>query len=349
MSWAAPGGRPPLGSTSRLAIVLAAALAVLTGGLFWFPARVLAPYLLLALSVWGGRWLGWAGGLAVGAVAGGAAEVVALRGASGALGPAAQPWWLPGAFYALLGLAAGVDMRRSRRKLAGERASRQELARVHARTLVACAGLVARRDQETAYHCERVAENACNIGRAVGLPERELNSLFWAGMLHDLGKVSVPTTILLKEEGLTQEEFEVVKRHPVVGAELLLDISPRFQAIAEGVRSHHERWDGSGYPDGLAGERIPLFGRIVAVADVFEAMTAPRPYHAPLPPKAAMRHLEERAGLEFDPRLVELAGELREKRLLLTQNDDYNALTNRNSDIFSTGFWLDRDEAEAAD
>lgn len=331
----------------RVVALLLTPLGLLAAAAAWHPVAVAVPFglvfVVLAAARLGGVWAGAAEGLYVAAV-----SWVAL-GEAWAYPPAgtAEPWWLPALFFLLLGVVAGAATVRNGRRLSRERASRQELAAIHARTLMTCADLVARRDQPTAHHCERVAQNACSIGRAYGLDDHALNALFWAGMLHDLGKVSIPTTILLKEGRLTDEEFEAVKAHPVVGARMLADISPRFHQIAQGVRSHHERWDGSGYPDGLAGDAIPVFGRILAVADVFEAMTAPRPYHPPLASAEVMRFLRERSGIDFDPDIVVLAGELYGRGVLQTHADDFR-LEDLNSDIFTTGFWREQGVVERA-
>jgi putative two-component system response regulator len=111
-----------------------------------------------------------------------------------------------------------------------------------------------------------------------GLTPTEVDTIEWGGILHDIGKLAVPAAILRKPGPLTPDEWVEVRRHPTVGAEVLLSSSDGLAPLAAAVRSHHEWWDGSGYPDGLVGERIPLAGRIIAVADVFDSVTHPRPY-----------------------------------------------------------------------
>src|SRR5205814_2771206 len=123
------------------------------------------------------------------------------------------------------------------------------------------------------------------------------------GWLHDVGKIAVPDQILTKRDSLSDEEWELVQRHPVVGAELLRNF-PELASACPGVRHHHERWDGRGYPDGLAGEEIPLEARIVAVCDAFRVMVEPRPYRPVLDREAARAELERCSGTQFDPSVV---------------------------------------------
>jgi putative two-component system response regulator len=158
----------------------------------------------------------------------------------------------------------------------------------------------------TAEHSQRVGAIARAIGMELGLPDADLEVVHWAGLLHDLGKLAVPEQILSKRGPLTPEEWAKVQRHPSVGSDLLRTISPGLDPVAAAVRAHHERWDGSGYPDGLAGTEIPLGGRIVAVADVYDALTHPRAYRPNAYTRAAaIEHLTTNAGRHFDPDVVE--------------------------------------------
>lgn len=172
------------------------------------------------------------------------------------------------------------------------------------RVLASLARTVEVRDQHTQGHCRRVAKNAVALGRQLGLAESDLEVLHWSGLLHDLGKIAVPEYILMKNGRLSEEEFSEIRRHPAYGADLLASVSAEFQPIAEVVRSHHERWDGLGYPLGLRGEDIPLLARIVAVVDVFEALTSDRPYRSPMPVEQAMMYIAHGAGTQFDPAIV---------------------------------------------
>ncbi len=343
---------PPTGLARRLVDPRVAALVtvpVVVLVLTWGLGRVtpgipfLALFVVLAAGLWFGPVAGAIEGVYAAVVLGpwiGGVVVVGTRGGQG-------PWWGPPLFFAILGLAAGIATDRLRKRLAAEEAQRRELTRVHARTLITFANLVAHRDQPTAYHCERVAANVRSLGKLYGLRGNELNALYWAGMLHDLGKVTTPAAILLKDRSLTPEEYRIIQQHAAMGAEVLLDISPRFRPIAEGVRSHHERWDGSGYPDGLAGEAIPLFGRLLAVVDVFEAMTAPRPYRGPMPRDEVLEHLRKRSGSEFDPEIVHLFECLYQEGRIRTYADGQPAPADLATGIFSTGFW-DAPDGDAA-
>jgi HD-GYP domain-containing protein (c-di-GMP phosphodiesterase class II) len=180
------------------------------------------------------------------------------------------------------------------------------LEETHSATLKAFSAVVEVHDGPTGEHCERVAENARTLGEALSLNPIELDQLYWAGILHDVGKVAVPASIIQKPGPLSEEEYEQVKRHPAFGANLLRTITDSFEAVARGVESHHERWDGSGYPNGLKAETIPLFGRILAVVDVFEALTSDRPYRDALPPDEALMMLRAGAGTAFEWGLVAL-------------------------------------------
>jgi putative nucleotidyltransferase with HDIG domain len=158
----------------------------------------------------------------------------------------------------------------------------------------------------TAQHSERVGALARSIGVEIGVEGVDLEVLHWAGLLHDIGKLAVPEEILTKPGRLTPEEWIQVQRHPAVGSELLRTISSGLEPVAAAVRAHHERWDGSGYPDGLAGEDIPLAGRIVTVADVYDALTHPRAYRRDAyTAAAAIEFLVASVGRQFDRRVVE--------------------------------------------
>ncbi|OCT15936.1 hypothetical protein A8709_09950 [Paenibacillus pectinilyticus] len=163
------------------------------------------------------------------------------------------------------------------------------------------------RDAYTAGHSTRVAKYSLMIGRAVNLNEQELDWLNKTALLHDIGKIGVRDAVLLKDGRLTDEEFEQIKRHPDLGESILKQIEPAeaMAPLLPGVRSHHERYDGAGYPDGLKGQDIPLNGRIIAVADAFDAMTSDRPYRKGMPVEKAIAILAEGKGTQWDPRFVQ--------------------------------------------
>jgi putative nucleotidyltransferase with HDIG domain len=228
-------------------------------------------------------------GLAAGPVLG------SLTGSSGSASDGS--WLLLTALYLSVGVLAGrlIDLIDERRK---------EVIRTQIDTLRSFAVAVETEDEGAGEHCERVAANARSLGEAVGLSRHQLEELYWAGLLHDIGKVTVPREILRKPGGLTLEEYLVMRRHARLGANLLSSIGS-FRRVAEGVGSHHERFDGSGYPGGLRGADIPLYGRILAVVDVFEALSSDRPYRRALTREDALAELRRSAGSQFDPELVE--------------------------------------------
>jgi len=162
------------------------------------------------------------------------------------------------------------------------------------------------KDPYTRGHSERVAEYAMSLAKATGkVNESELNHFYYACLLHDIGKVQIPDTILTKSGKLEEEEYEIVKAHPVVGAKAIEDVEGIADNIAV-IYHHHERWDGKGYPDGLVGEETPLVARITAVADAFDAMTSTRSYRPALPFEEAYKRILDGKGSQFDPELVEV-------------------------------------------
>lgn len=209
-------------------------------------------------------------------------------------------------FLAIVGLLVGAFGEGLRRRRWRIERTQARLDTLYGRSLRLFARLVSERDKETSGHCERVAHNCVVVGRAMNLSSHTLKLLYWAGLLHDLGKLGVPESILQKPDKLTTEEFEEVKRHAALGAELLLSVSQDFQPLAGIIRSHHERWDGRGYPDNLKGEEILPLARVLAVVDVFEAVTSARPYHRPLSLVEARDLIRDGLGTHFDPRIAAL-------------------------------------------
>ena len=162
------------------------------------------------------------------------------------------------------------------------------------------------RDPETGAHIQRMAHYSKHIARILELPVVEQDLLLESAPMHDIGKVGTPDNILLKPGKLTDEEFAIMKQHAVIGYEVLnASSSPLLKVAAEIAHTHHEKFDGSGYPRGLKGEDIPLFGRIVAVADVFDALTSERPYKKAWSIEQAKQLLKEGAGKHFDPACVD--------------------------------------------
>lgn len=164
--------------------------------------------------------------------------------------------------------------------------------------------VVEKRDSYTAGHARRVAIYSTAIGEELGLTKTDLTKVKLAALLHDIGKIGIQDEILLKKGKLTNEEYEAIKKHPILGAELLENIT-QFKDIVPYVRSHHERYDGRGYPDGIHKENIPLVSRILAVADSFDAMTSNRPYRPTMNREYAFDELKKNASTQFDPMVVE--------------------------------------------
>jgi putative nucleotidyltransferase with HDIG domain len=160
------------------------------------------------------------------------------------------------------------------------------------------------KDAYTCGHSERVALLSRQLSRQAGLSDHDVERIYMAGLLHDVGKIGVPESVLQKTGKLTPEEFDQMKKHPQIGARILSDIK-QVKDIIPGVLHHHERYDGKGYPAGLAGEDIPLMGRIICLSDCFDAMTSNRTYRKALPLEVAMTEIRRCAGTQFDPLLAE--------------------------------------------
>lgn len=180
----------------------------------------------------------------------------------------------------------------------------EELSRNELGTLTALARAVDTNSPWTAGHSERVTDLAMSFGRELGLPPDELDLLHRGGLLHDIGKIGVPPSILDKPGKLTEEEFAIVKNHPSKGAEIL-DPIPNLRKIIPIVAQHHERFDGKGYPNGLAGEEISLLARILALADVVDALISDRPYRSGWSREKVFSYTLENSGSQFDPSVVE--------------------------------------------
>jgi HD-GYP domain-containing protein (c-di-GMP phosphodiesterase class II) len=194
-----------------------------------------------------------------------------------------------------------------------ERARSQELKRSYRATVRALANAVEARDAYTGRHAERVAAYGLEIASAAGLDIADTPEMEFGFLLHDVGKVAVPDAILFKEAGLTREEYALIRKHPTTGWEILREIDFLGEAKLV-VRHHHERWDGTGYPDALRGEDIPLAARIFSVADTLDALTTTRPYRLASPFAEARQIIEAAAGTQFDPWVVEAYGRVPDER-----------------------------------
>jgi diguanylate cyclase (GGDEF)-like protein/putative nucleotidyltransferase with HDIG domain len=184
----------------------------------------------------------------------------------------------------------------------------EEIASLNMRTIEALALAIEAKDHTTHTHLQRVRTYAVAVAKELHLPEAEIEALRAAALLHDIGKLAVPEQIINKPGRLTPEEFEKMKVHPIVGAEILDRVAFPYP-VAPIVRSHHERWDGTGYPEGLAGEDIPMGARILAAVDCLDALASHRQYRQALPLAQAMAKVKEKSGTWFDPQVVEILDE----------------------------------------
>ncbi|HJS69516.1 MAG TPA: HD-GYP domain-containing protein, partial [Gaiellaceae bacterium] len=181
----------------------------------------------------------------------------------------------------------------------------ESLERTFLSTVEALANALEANDEYTSSHARWITDLSLHVGRALGLDARTLKRLELGALFHDIGKIGIPEAILTKPGPLDDEEWKVVRLHPELGARILAPIE-RLEEVCEIVLHCHEHWDGSGYPNGLAGEEIPLEARVILVCDAYHAMTSDRAYRKRLPEAEARRRLEEASGTQFDPKIVEV-------------------------------------------
>jgi len=161
------------------------------------------------------------------------------------------------------------------------------------------------KDEDTGAHVERMSHYSSAIARGMNLDDEFVEQILWAAPMHDIGKIGIPDRVLQKPGKLDDDEWVIMRQHTTIGAEILKDASADFIKLAEAIAiSHHEKWDGSGYPQRLKGSDIPLAGRIVAMADVFDALTSERPYKNPFPLEKSFAIIKEGQGSHFDPEVV---------------------------------------------
>jgi putative two-component system response regulator len=189
----------------------------------------------------------------------------------------------------------------------------QELTRAFEKIKIASLDTVYRlsraaeyKDEDTGAHVERMSHYSSAIARAMGLDDEFVENILWAAPMHDIGKIGIPDNVLQKPGKLTDKEWEIMRQHTTIGSEILKDADTDFIILAQDIAlSHHEKWNGSGYPQGLKGTDIPLAGRIVSLADVFDALTSERPYKKPFPLEKALDIIKEDSGSHFDPDVAE--------------------------------------------
>ncbi len=216
-------------------------------------------------------------------------------------------------------LGSALDRALSRRKVELERAKfdhwlkeevgvrtaelrmeRANLERITIATLETLVNALEAKDPYLRGHSARVADSAAMVASQLGLPDEQVESIRTAGRLHDIGKIGVREEILSKQGPLTDEEFEHVKRHPLIGSDILAPLV-HLGPVIQFVRSHHERWDGKGYPDGLAGGAIPIGARILGAVEIYDALTTSRPYQEKMSPELAVERLRDLVGTMLDP------------------------------------------------
>lgn len=199
-----------------------------------------------------------------------------------------------------------IDLDHLQRNLAEEVEKKtKENERLFLHVVSSLASAIDAKDTYTNGHSSRVAEYSKEIAGRFGFEGKQLEDIYMMGLLHDVGKIGIPDAVINKPAKLTDEEYDVIKTHPVLGARILGNIK-EMPALRRGARWHHERYDGKGYPDGLSGEDIPKEARIIAVADAYDAMTSHRSYRKPLPQGAVREEIEKGMGTQFDPEFARI-------------------------------------------
>jgi len=185
--------------------------------------------------------------------------------------------------------------------------SQRVILSAHLETIHRLAAAAEFKDEETADHIQRMSRYCALLAKRLALPDAEVDLVLQASPMHDIGKIGIPDSILLKPGKLTADEWAVMKKHTIYGARILGDSNFELLRVGETIAlSHHERWDGTGYPNGLAGEEIPLFGRVCAVADVFDALTSRRPYKEPFSNETSLEIMRAGRGTHFDPKILDI-------------------------------------------
>jgi len=187
------------------------------------------------------------------------------------------------------------------------KATHKELQEAYLDTIYRLVLAAEYRDEDTGNHIVRMSRYCALIAEKLGLPAKEVQNILYAAPMHDVGKIGIPDSILLKPGKLTDEEFDIIKMHSTIGAKILANSKAEILNVAEKIAlSHHEKWNGKGYPQGLSGDNIPLVGRIVGLADAFDALTSKRPYKDPYPVEMAIDIIKQERGQHFDPDMVDV-------------------------------------------
>ena len=221
---------------------------------------------------------------------------------------------IPGLFSTIATVFTIVVIYNSHKKIENEKNRIRRLFEQSVGTLV---NAIDTKDKYTHGHSSRVAEYSMMLAQQDGKSTRECNEIFFAGLLHDVGKIGIPVSIINKVGKLTEEEYDIVKMHPVKGGNILKTVT-EYPFLSLGAKYHHERYDGKGYPEGLKGDEIPELARIIAVADAYDAMTSKRSYRDILPQDKVREEYVKEAGAQFDPKYAKLMIEL------IDQDTEYN-------------------------
>lgn len=317
---AQPGTRDaPGGATGSLqaqldepnvALLAIASLTLLTFALVRFtggaPSAVMElGYAPVALAAYAYGWRGGLlAGLAVSAVLGPLPALIGFDRVE-----SLPEWLIRATAFAGIGTLIGRMLERSSSEAGRARSRLAEVVQRERESLIALATAAESRDMDAGEHLRRLDLTSRRLAERAGLEARAAANIGWASMLHDIGKLRVPDRVLLKPDPLNREEWAIVRLHPIWSEQALAG-GEHLAVAREVARSHHENWDGSGYPDGLYGDRIPLAARIVRITDAFDAMTNDRPYQQPVSFEAALEELSANAGHDFDPDLVHLFADL---------------------------------------
>jgi putative nucleotidyltransferase with HDIG domain len=202
----------------------------------------------------------------------------------------------------------------------------ESLEKGYLETILALTNSIESKDPYTRGHSQRVGDTAAEIGRELGLSEREAKQLRYGGILHDIGKIGITEPILRKQTELTPEEMAVMREHPLIGASIVGPVS-FLGNVRDAVRSHHEKWNGTGYPQGLKGEAIPLIARVVSCADTWDACTSTRPYQRAMTARAALEVMERLRGVSLDPQVVDALHRVLVKRGALSEEPQPRAVS----------------------
>ncbi|MFA5872960.1 MAG: HD domain-containing phosphohydrolase [Anaerolineales bacterium] len=207
-------------------------------------------------------------------------------------------------FFAMIVFIVGTIVRHREAALVARAHMADELEKTSATTLIALTRALDARDQDTEGHSERVADLAMEIGREMGLEEAVLSPLRLAALMHDIGKIGVPDVVLHKPGPLFEQEWALIRKHPQTGFDILKNI-PYLAPALDAILQHHEKYNGKGYPVGLSGDAISLSARILAIVDVYDALTSNRPYRPAFSPEKALEIIRGEAGQQFDPEVVQ--------------------------------------------